>query len=218
LIPFFSSSIVTVDADGYLVMQSNEGASRWRQVEPLVFAEVDGKRQLVFRENERGEVTDLCTSPICVIAMLKQPWVHGRNAQIVSFALCLAILFAGVVGFPIAAVLQRRFPKPIAAKAARLLAWVTSAAFVGGAAATSAGIGDIGGTILFGVVAPALAIGLGLFVLGALLAAVLAGLTVLAWRRRWWQVAGRVCVTLVCAAAVGAAVWLYQWNLLGWNY
>ncbi len=32
---------VSVNSDGYLVTSQND---RWRQVEPLVFAEVDGKR------------------------------------------------------------------------------------------------------------------------------------------------------------------------------
>jgi CubicO group peptidase (beta-lactamase class C family) len=212
------SSLIRVDSDGYLVMRGASGTTRWRQIEPLVFAEVDGKRQLVFRENERGEIIDLCTSPACVVAMLKAPWFHGTLPQLISFALCIAILIAGLVGFPIAAVLQRRLPKSPGAKVTRLVAWATSFAFVAGLAASVTGLTDVNGTILFGMPAPALSVGLGLFVLGAILSAALVGLTFMAWRRSWWRAAGRLCVTLVCAAAVGATAWLYQWNLLGWKY
>jgi len=59
----------SVDPDGYLVTSQND---RWRQVKPLAFAEVDGKRQLVFRQDEHGQVVDACSSPICVVALQKQ--------------------------------------------------------------------------------------------------------------------------------------------------
>ena len=124
--------------------------------------EVDGKRQLVFRQNERGEVIDLCTSPTCVVAMLKRPWFSGTIPQLVSFGLCILILVVALLGVPIAAVSQRSVPKPAAAKVTRVLAWVTSLAFVAGLVATIAGMTDINGTILFGMPAPALNIGLGL--------------------------------------------------------
>jgi hypothetical protein len=45
--------------------------TRWRQVEPLVFVQVDGPRHLVFREDEREEIAQFCTSPFCVVAMLR---------------------------------------------------------------------------------------------------------------------------------------------------
>ncbi|HEY6360400.1 MAG TPA: serine hydrolase domain-containing protein [Vicinamibacterales bacterium] len=208
---------ITVE-DGYLVMRGGGAATRWRQIEPLVFVQVNGTRRLAFQENDRGEVVAACASPECVVVMQKQPPWRDALPQAAWLGTCLAILAAAVVGFPIAAVLQRRVRKPRGAKAARLLAWATSLAFVAGVAAAVAGLSDVNGTILFGEPAPALGIGLGLFVFGSVLSVGLAGMTVLAWRWRWWHVAGRVCVTLVCAAALGAAAWLSHWNLLGWNY
>jgi hypothetical protein len=29
---------------------------------------------------------------------------------------------------------------------------------------------------------------------------------------------GRISLSLVCLAALGAALWLHHWNLLGWKY
>jgi hypothetical protein len=52
----------------------------------------------------------------------------------------------------------------------------------------------------------------------SLLATGLCVSTVQAWRRHWWRAAGRVCLTLVCGAAVASIAWLYHWNLLGWRY
>jgi hypothetical protein len=206
------------DADGHLVMRAGGQVTRWRQIEPLVFAQVDGRRRLVFRENDRGEIVDACTSPNCVIVMQKQPWFLGTAPQLVWLGVCVAILAAAAIGFPIAAVLQRKIQTPRGASLARFLAWATCLVLVSGLVGTIAGMSDINGTVLFGLPARALELGLGLFVVGAVLSAGVAGMTLLAWRRQWWHAAGRVCMTLVCMAALGVVAWLHYWNLLGWRY
>jgi Beta-lactamase len=62
---------ISVSSEGYLLTSGND---RWRQVEPLVFAEVDGKRRLAFREDEHGQVVEACGTPLCVVELRKQPW------------------------------------------------------------------------------------------------------------------------------------------------
>jgi hypothetical protein len=205
--------------DGVLVLGLQGTVTRWRQVEPLVFAEIDGSRRLVFRENEQGQVVGACAaSPDCTVTLLKQPWFMDPRAQIGPIALCLVIFAAALIGIPVAGVSQRTATKPRGATATRILAWVTSAVFLAGLIATVAGMADINGTILFGTVAPALRAGLTLFVLGALLTAGLVAMTIVAWTRRWWGLAGRASITLVGVAAVGTVAWLQYWKLLGWNY
>jgi CubicO group peptidase (beta-lactamase class C family) len=207
------------DAEGFLVLRYQGNVTRWRQVEPLVFAQVDGTRRLVFRENDRGEVVDACAAaPDCVITLLKQPWFMAPMPQVGSIGIFVVIFIAALIGIPVAGVSQRRLAKPRGATWARVLAWGTSALFVAGLVATIAGMADVNGTILFGTIAPSLRLGLTFFVLAAVLTAGLAAMTVLAWTRRWWGVPGRACITIVCAAALGTVVWLQYWKLLGWNY
>jgi CubicO group peptidase (beta-lactamase class C family) len=203
---------VGVDAEGYLVTRSGGTVNRWREIEPLVFAQVDGHRRLVFRENERGDVVDACASPICVIAMIRQPWWKSTVFQRTWSGVCAAVLALALIAFPIVAVVQRGQPRPVGAKLARLLAWITSVTFLAGAAALL-----IGGTkpndILFGV-PPAMNTALLLFAAGALLSLVVMAFAVAGWRGRWWHIVGRASFTAVALAAVASAVWLYQWNLL----
>jgi CubicO group peptidase (beta-lactamase class C family) len=206
---------VRVDADGYLVTRSGGETNRWRQVEPLVFNQVDGHRRLAFRENTRGGIADVCASPICVVVMIKQPWWKGTVFQLVWAGTCIAILAVALVAFPIAAIAQWGQPKWFAAMLARLVAWITSAAFLAGAAAVAAA-GMKGNDIVFGVPSPMRA-GFALFAAGSLLSLFVLLFAVAAWRRRWWHVTGRLSVTIVALAAMGAAIWVYQWNLVAWN-
>jgi CubicO group peptidase (beta-lactamase class C family) len=213
IVKLIGAVTVSVDADGYL---ATSRGSRWRQVGPLVFAEVDGKRQAVFRENASGEIQDFCTSPICVVAHEKQPWWNSRPVQFTWIGVCIAILMGGVMGYPIVAVRQRRQPKPRWSKVARLLAWLASAAFVAGAATMLVGLPDTN-EIAFGVPA-SVRVAETIWAVGAGLGVILTAFTVVAWRRAWWRIAGRVCLALVCAAALGITAWLYHWNLIGWKY
>ena len=200
---------VSVDADGYL---ATSRGNRWRQVEPLVFAEVDGKRLAVFRENAAGEIQDYCTSPICVVAQEKQPWWNTAAVQYTWAGTCLAILLGAVIGFPIAAVRQRKELKTRWSKVARLVAWLASAAFVAGVAIVMVGFSDPN-EIVFGVPASVRA-AQAVWLAGCLLALAVAAFSVAGWRRRWWHLAGRISLTIVCVAALGASAWLYYWRML----
>ncbi len=208
---------VAIDADGYLLMRGPGEPTRWRQVEPLVFAQVDGPRQLVFREDERGQIVQLCTSPFCVVAMLKQPWWKGTVPQMVWVGVCAVVLVAALIGFPIAAVLQRKVQTSIGSRLARLLAWTTSLAFVAGLMILSISLADTN-QIVFGSPSTTLELGLTLYVVGTVLSIGLVAAMMVSWRRGWWRTAGRVCLTLVSVAALGTVAWLYQWNLIGWKF
>jgi len=35
--------------------------------------------------------------------------------------------------------------------------------------------------------------------------------------QKWWNATGRVSFTMTALAAIGIALWLYQWHLLSWN-
>ena len=204
---------MSADSDGYLVTSRND---RWRQVEPLVFAEVDGKRQLVFRQDEHGQVVDACSSPICVVALEKQAWWNSRGLQFTWIGICSGILVCALIGLPIAAVLERHQANPAGSKLARLTAWLASVTFVAGAVMVGIGLQDPN-EIVFRAPS-AMRAGLTLWMVGLVLSIGLLVCTVSAWRRKWWRHPGRVSLTLVCLATLGAALWLYHWNLLGWKY
>ncbi len=207
---------VTVDSDGYLSGGTEEGIIRLRQIEPLVFQEVDGKRRIVFRENDRGEITDFCSSPLCVNTMQKQPWWEGPKVQWGVLAACLGLLLGGLIGIPIAAVLQRTQPKPWLSNVTRAEAWLTCLVWAAGFGTLVAALPDLD-NIVFGPT-QMLKLMLNLWAAAAVLTLVLLFLVILAWRRGWWQRAGRISLTLILLGGVGCIVWLNHWNLLGWRY
>jgi CubicO group peptidase (beta-lactamase class C family) len=207
---------VVVD-DGYLVLRNQGPPTRWRQVEPLVFAQVDGPRQLVFRENEQGEVTQFCTSPFCVVAMLRQPWWKGVIPQTLWLGVCAVVLVAALIGFPIAAILQRKVRTSIGSRLTRTLAWTTSLTLAGGLTILLISLEDTN-QIVFGAPSPTIQVGLTLFVIGTALTGGLIAAMIVAWKQGWWRVAGRVCLTLVCMATLATVAWLHQWNLIGWKF
>ena len=182
-----------------------------------MFAQVDGPRQLVFREDGRGEIAQFCTSPFCVVAMLRQSWWKGIVPQMVWLGVCAVIIVMALIGFPITAVLQRKIQTPIGCRLTRALAWTTSLTLAFGLPILLISLGDTN-QIVFGTPSTMIQVGLTLFVVGTALAVALIAATSVAWRRGWWRMAGRVCLTLVCVASVGTVVWLYQWNLIGWKF
>jgi len=70
--------------------------------------------------------------------------------------------------------------------------------------------------IVFGLT-PGLTLALNLWVAATILTIPLAVFTLLAWQRRWWRAAGRIGLTLILLGAIGCALWLHHWNLLGWR-
>ena len=209
------AATMKVDADGYLAMTRRGASTRWRQIAPLVFAEVDGPKRLYFKENERGDVAQACASPLCVVAALKQPWWNGRAFQYTWAGVSLAVLLLGLIAFPIAAVVQRGKARPPASKIARATAWLACLLTLSAAGLFAAKAEP--SEIVFGI-PDALAYALGLWVVAAALSAVLVGLTIRAWESGWWRWTGRVSFTLVTASLVAAMFWLHHWNLLGWRY
>jgi hypothetical protein len=41
---------------------------------------------------------------------------------------------------------------------------------------------------------------------------------ILAWRRKYWNTAGRLHYSLIVLTCVGFVLWLHQWNWLGFQY
>ena len=208
---------IELDHDGYLVLRpAGRPATRWRQTDPLVFREVDGHRRLVFREDERGEVADVCWSPVSVVAWQKQPRIESPSIQNGLLGLFAATLLLGALGIPLAAVLQRQQPKLPGSRIARTWAWLVCAAFLGGLLLFALAMRE-SEEIVFGP-PPIITITLGVWLAAALMTIPLVGFVWQAWRRGWWRRAGRICLTLITSAAVGWIAWLFHWNLLGWHY
>ena len=129
----------------------------------------------------------------------------------------LSVLIVALIGFIRD---RRRADVEPAQRSARVARWIVVAISILNLLFLVASIG----TVFFGNPVPFYGVSLfyRLVLLLALLAAVLTVgalvYTVLAWKDRYWGIAGRVYYTLVTLAAVAFVWFLNYWNLLGWRF
>jgi CubicO group peptidase (beta-lactamase class C family) len=107
---------VRSDAKGILTVEGNKNLrgslKRWREVGPLLYQEVDGPGMIAFRRNESGVVTDLVSSPVTL-----EQRVTGLANKTVLLPLVggsLGFLLATVLLWPVAAVMRKRYARPLA--------------------------------------------------------------------------------------------------------
>lgn len=198
-------------AEGLLVTMPF-GKTRFVEVEPRVFRQVDGDHLLVFQEDNTGAITRGFYGPAPVTALVKNRWFEAPAFHLLLLGSCVAVFLSMLV--PVGLLIRRpRTPAGPLERAARWIAIVESL---------------LCPLLLIGIVAslfniPGLMTGQlpwwsflrGLSVAVALLALSLVASSVLAWKRRWWGLAGRIHHTLAASAAAGFVWFLWFWNLLG---
>jgi CubicO group peptidase (beta-lactamase class C family) len=188
------------------------------QVEPLVFQEVDGDDLLLFREDDRGAISHAFLSSMPVQAFERAPFYDTQAfnllLQMVINVLFLSVLVAAPLAYLVGRIRGDTGGRPPLARAARWLAaiLVLLSIIEGGAAFWTlfynndafqqANVPWLPLLLIVPIV-------IALLTLGAVV------LTVLAWRRRYWGIAGRVHYTLVTLAALAQIWFFFNSNLLG---
>ena len=103
---FFNQTRVTATDDGYLVVQNRNGpASRYVEVEPLLFKQVDGDNYIAFRNDSNGRITDMFTGAQTVygaVALDKLSWFEAVPVQLTAAGILAAIFLSACIGWPIA--------------------------------------------------------------------------------------------------------------------
>ena len=204
--------------DGTLLV----GESRFVEVEPLYFRQVDGTFDIAFWEDEQGRITHMFDDRTPYVAFEKLDWYETRGFHM-ALSLGSVLIFLSMIPIAVIRALRSRRPavdrksKP---RGARVAYWILlgicllNLLFLVGFAL---GIPAIMQNILLDL--PVIVkIALGLGVLAAALTVCALVYTVLAWKEGYWGVGFRAYYTLVTIAAVGFVWFLNYWNLLGWRY
>jgi CubicO group peptidase (beta-lactamase class C family) len=191
------------------------------EVEPLFFRQPDGPLGIVFREDDRGRITHMFSDLAPQFAFEKLNWYETPGFNI-ALLLGSVLIFLSMI--PVAAIRfirdrRRNNDRKPVSHGARMAYWiilgisVLDLLFVVGTVLMvgSLGFPRFGVSLINRVV-------LGLGVLSAVLTAGALVSTVLAWKNRYWGVAGRAYYTLVTLAAVAFVWFLDYWNLLGWRF
>jgi CubicO group peptidase (beta-lactamase class C family) len=208
--------------DGALLFTLMGQEKRFVEVEPLYFRQVDGPFGIVFREDEQGRITHMYTDLMPQYAIAKLDWYETPGFNMALALGCILIFLSMIPVAAIRLIRDRRQSgdRKLAPRGSRASHWILpgisilNVVFV---VSFQLGVKQVTSNILL---EPSLflKIVLGLGVLSAVLTAGALVYTALAWKNRYWGIAGRAYYTLVTVAAVAFVWFLNYWNLLGWRY
>jgi hypothetical protein len=116
---------VSGDKEGVLTvegMKNQRGeVKKWREIAPLVYAEIDGPEKIAFRRNPSGAVSEMLPFP-AIYEGQRVPWYASKRLvnPVVGGNLLLVLLT--VLLWPVAVIVRKRYQRPLfTAKADRAL-------------------------------------------------------------------------------------------------
>jgi len=215
----FGEAIISDSGDGALLLNSYGHEWRFVEVEPLYFRQADGDFALVFREDDRGRITQMFTNLTPQFAFEKLKWYETFNFNMVLLQ-GSALIFLSMIPVATFVLIRNRHrsgnQKPTSL-GPRTALWVILGISVLNLVIVVYSFQWLYPVMLFGF-STLSKIVLGLGVLSAVLTIGVLVYAVLAWRKGYWGVALRAYYTLVTVAAVAFVWFLNYWNLLGWRY
>jgi CubicO group peptidase (beta-lactamase class C family) len=207
---------VTLTEDNVL-KTSGTKTTRWIEVKPLTFREVDGNRTLVFREDDRGRITHMFMGDLPIKAFERIRFKDSPVLHIGLAAAAILLFFTTIFSWPFAAVIRwhhgvKMNPRMRIPRLAYLLIWSTCLLFT--VVAVLLGIAFLNpNAILFGV--PIwIKVMLVLTTLSAIMTVGPAIYTVIIWKSGKGGIWGRIYYTVVLLALIATLWQLYHWNLL----
>lgn len=189
--------------------------SRWVQVEPGVFRDQSSPEIIAFRADDSGRVTHLFEGNFPATGYTRLPWYGAPEIHYVLLAVCVPVFLLTPIAWAIRAV---RLPAT-GTRLAGLARWTAGAIclanllFLAGMLAVIAR----GRELLFGITPFARAV-LVLPLLSAVLTVSTLVLALIALRRCYWGLAGRLHYLLVALAGAAFLGSLHYWNLLGLRF
>ena len=207
---------ISAPGDGTLLIPMEGLELRFVEVEPLYFRQVDGSFSLVFREDDRGNITHMFTDIQPQNGFVRLDWYETSGFNM-TLALVCVLMFLSMLPVALIRFIRNRYPDSRAARAADWLIFAISLLNVLFLVGIALWFRPERPTELHGLPMTVESV-LGLGVLAAVLTVGALVYAVLAWKDRYWGVAYRVYYTLVTIAAVAFVWFLHYWNWLGWRY
>jgi CubicO group peptidase (beta-lactamase class C family) len=204
----------TLTTTGPLSRNPDAVERHWVQLRPGLFQEKGGQDRIAFRDGRLVLASDAS------VAYERLTWYQSPSLHQRALLGSLAFLAVTVLALPLLALVRRRSPgAPAGARAAWLLGWTTGALITAAAVCfllMSADPNALNRTVVLGdspllTAVPALT--------GTALATTcaMALCTALAWRRRWWHLAGRLHYTCSTLATLVFLAVCASYRLVGWG-
>ncbi len=213
---------VRATKDGNLLITAGgRGLARqYREVEPFVFEQIDGRDKLIFKPADKGEIKYAYSDGIPHMALVKLKWYEAPTFHYFLIGFCFFFFLSAVLGWPLAAlsrvICRRKKEGNPAPKTARWLAGGMSALFLAFCVLMASALSNEM-EMMMGV-PKMVKIALAMPLVAALLGLGVLFFTGKAWLRRYWTRCQRVHYTLVFIAALIFLWFLNYWNLLGWRF
>ncbi len=217
LVELFQTDKVGVNDDGTITVTTPAGASRYVEVEPLVFQQLNGTRRLVFRADDKGNITNLFPAYAAAVAFERHEWYQRLDFQMALLAATALLFASAIVIWPVIAFSMRGLAAPTIRRT-RVSGLATLIGFLLSAACLAVLVGILIGLqepdeVAFGT-PPTLKWVLAIPQVCVALTALALVFCLVAWKQRYRRFSGRLHYTLVTLAGVGFCWFTYYWNLL----
>jgi hypothetical protein len=204
---------VRVD-DGYLLISGlSREPTHWAELEPYVFRQADGQELVAFRADAQSRITHLFQGNLPIASFRRLAWYEALGLHYAILAGCVALFIITLVVAGISWLRRRRerSPEPRPARIARRLALLVSTLFLLFLILFVVSLSDL----------PQFPTPLTRTALTAALAAsvstvAVVGFAILAWRRGYWRLIGRIHYSVLALGALAFVWWLGYRNLLGY--
>jgi hypothetical protein len=197
-----SQGRVTVDDGGVIRWQGRQ----WVEVDPLVFRRVDSEDYILFRENERGQITGVDNYER--IGWLEQVPLH------LAIVACSVVTFAAYLGMQGVRSLRRRTSRS-EGRTARICAVAAAAINVMFVVWLVASFRELGAITPLPLSTLTL---LWLPIISLALTALLPAFAFTVWWEQWWTRGERVAYSTLAVFAIAFMTFLNYWKLLGIRY
>lgn len=111
LAALFGQAVVQRNPDSTISIDISKNArgqlKRWREIAPLVYAEVNGRDKIAFRRDASGQVVELLTQPPVSEAQ-RVPWQESKALIVPVVGGCVGFILATLLLWPVAAIVRRR--------------------------------------------------------------------------------------------------------------
>jgi CubicO group peptidase (beta-lactamase class C family) len=107
---------VNSDRDGVLTIEDSKNLrgqlKKWRETGPLLYHEIDGPGLVAFHRDASGKVNELLPQ-LPVAELQRVPWYENKRLIQPVFAISLALPILTVLLWPVAAVIRKRYQRPL---------------------------------------------------------------------------------------------------------
>jgi CubicO group peptidase (beta-lactamase class C family) len=125
LVALLDQFSVKSDHDGILTVEDNKNQrgelKKWKEIAPLVYAEIDGSERIAFRRDASGTVQEMLPFP-AIYEGQRVPWYNNKRLIEPIVGGNLALVLLTVFFWPVAVIVRRRYQRPLfATKGDRVL-------------------------------------------------------------------------------------------------